>query len=143
MNITLTDIEKAVRRNFVLKHDGAKLETVYDWESNSRETARLVFVGIAIERGFHMDDICAFLDMNFKDFLSKCQRYKDYLHSGHEKVEEMKRMNVPLHRVLDKIGADALDMRVWRKTILVNNYLRLVLQSKTLELLETLPNYVN
>src|SRR6185295_16876060 len=133
MNITLEDIEAAVRANFVLKREGAKLETVYDWESNSNQTARLVFVGIAIERGFHMDEICTFLEMNFKDFLSKCQRYRDYLHTGQAKIDEMRMMKMPLHRVLDKAGADALDMRVCRKSILVNNYLRLKLQAKTLE----------
>lgn len=143
MNVSLHDIEDAVRRNFVLKIGGTKLESVYDWESNSSQTARIVFVGVALDRGFRSDEICDYLDMNFKDFLSKSQRYKIYLQSGEEKVMEMRSMHLPLHRTLDKEGADALDMRVYRKTVLINNCLNLILQAKAFELLRTLPNYVD
>jgi hypothetical protein len=143
MNVTLKDIENAVRRNFVLKPEGEMLETVYDWESNSSQTARLVFVGIAVERGYHMDEVCAFLEMSNYDFHSKTTRFRDYIISGRMKIADMKRKALPLHRVLDKPGADALDMRVYRKAILVNNYLQLMLQTKVFELRRSLPNYVD
>jgi len=144
MNITLDDIEAGIRVNFVLKDDGAKrLETVYDWESNSYQTARLVFVGIASERGYAMQDICHYLDMSYKDYLYKLGRYKSMLRNGTGRMEAFKKKNKPLHLLFDKAGADALDLRVCRKVVLINNFLALRLQRKALEFRETLPNYVH
>lgn len=143
MNITLDDIESGIRSNFVLKEAPKKrLETDFNWESNSNQTARIVFVGIASERGYTMDEICRFLDIGFEDYMWKLGRFKSMLRNGHQRMESFKRKGVPLHMMLDKAGADELDLRVCRKVLLINNYLTLRLQLKALEFRKALPNYV-
>lgn len=144
MNISLNDIEAGIRCNFVMNDTPKKkLETNYDWESNSYQTARLVFVGIAIERGFTMEEICSYLNMTYPDYLYKIGRFRSMLRNGKERMEAFKRKKRPLHLLFDRAGADELDLRVCRKVALINNYLTLRLQSKALEFRETLPNYVH
>jgi hypothetical protein len=120
MSITLDDIEKAIRSNFVINKEGKKiLETVYDWESNSLYTARIVFVGIALQHGFSMEPICQHLDMTYKEYTGKVKKYKQLLRLGEQKYFRIQHQGLKY----DKDITDNLDLRVYRKQILINNYL--------------------
>lgn len=145
MNLTLQDIEIAIRRNFILKQDATMLlQTESDWEAYSDQTARVVFVGVAADRGFSMDEVCEYLDISVKQYLNKVGKYKDWLRVGKGKVEVLKRKGKPLHLLLDKGSmADSLDLRIYRKTMLVNNCLATILQQKSIEFRKTLPNYIH
>jgi hypothetical protein len=127
MSITLADIERAIRANFVLAKDGRKiLETEYEWESNSLYTARLVFVGIACQLNFPMEQICHHLDMPYKEYVGKVSRYKEHMITGKEKYARI----LSKELMYDKEVKDMIDLRVYRKTILINNYLATVQHTK-------------
>lgn len=144
MTLSLNDIESAIRRNFVLDESGGKLlESNADWEANSTQTARVIFVGIALEQGYHVDDVCAYLGISGKRCLRNAVRYRELIKAGKYKLAELKRGGMPLHLVLDKTEmADSLDIRIYRKSILVNNCLGLMLKAKLFEFRQTLPYYV-
>lgn len=142
MNVSLSDIESAIRRNFVLDSNPRLfLETQSTADRHDDGIARMVFVGCALSRGYTREQICHFLNMSDKEFIGKSMRFKDMLRAGIEKREKIKIMKIPMHEVIDKHDTDR-NLHLVRKVMLVNNCLNLMLQAKSLEFRRSLPNYV-
>jgi len=145
MNISLQDIESAIRRNFLLAPEGESLletEPDTDRHGEGNQSARLVFVGCAIERGFGAKEVCDYLNITGKDFYGKSVRYREMLRAGREKAARLRREGVVVRDMIDKHDGDR-DMRICRKVMLVNNCLELLLHAKSLELRQSLPYYVD
>lgn len=144
MNITLHDIEDAIRRNFVLDPGATNLlETAPETERHGEgnQSAILVFVGCAMQRGFGAKEVCDYLSITGKDFYGKSVRYREMLQAGSTKAAKLRKEGMATRDMIDKHDSDR-DLRLYRKTMLVNNCLNLLLQAKTLELRQSLPYYV-
>lgn len=120
MTPTLHDIDKTIRSNFVLRKLPSKpLETEKEWESRSPNTARLVFVGIAEQYGFSMNDICDHLRMTNKDYLGLLSRFKELMITGKHKYELVTTGELRYEKDIVEI----MDLRVYRKVVLIKNHL--------------------
>jgi len=141
MNVTLQDIEHAIRLNFVLDRTGLEfLQTARDADKHDTGTARMVFIACAKERGYTMQDICTYAGIEDTEYNRKTLRYKEMMIAARRKVEDYKRDGARLHLVFDKHDADR-DLHLLRKMRLVRNCLNLKLHAKTLEFRKSLPNY--
>lgn len=118
MKIMLIDIEKAIRANFVLRKESRKiLETDREKEKNSYGAGRMVFVGIALQFGYKQPEICAHLKMTVTEYNGKAKNYRLLYEAGKTKTQEK-----PIKRYENGESID-LDLRIYRKTVLVKNYL--------------------
>lgn len=120
MKITLSDIEKAVRANFLLKKDGKKLLEVEDNRKRCLGAARIVFVGVALANTHRQEEICEYLDMTVTDFNSKVKRFRKLFEGGVKKIST--RTNTKA-RTYDENWNLEIDIYIYRKTVLVKNYL--------------------
>lgn len=118
MKIELTDIEKAIRANFVLRKDSTKiLETDREKEKNSYGAGRMVFVGIALRLGYKRPEICEHLKMTITEYNGKAKSYRQLYEAGLKKTQEKPKKRYEQGEFVD------LDLRIYRKTVLVKNYL--------------------
>lgn len=124
MTITLIDINAAIRANFILtkgtENGGKPLTTDWYYESHSFSTARMVFVAIAVLCQFKPDQVCTYLDMSFSEFNAHRKKYRGLYREGEKKYEGIKKGEL----TYDKSMTNNLDLRVYRKTLLVTNYLK-------------------
>lgn len=119
MRITLHDIEKAIRANFILRKGSHKmLETDREKERNSYGAGRIVFVGIALKLGYKQPEICAYLDMTLTEYNGKAKNYRLLYEAGRAKTLEK-----PKYRY-EQGEFNEQDLRIYRKTLLVTNYLK-------------------
>ena len=111
MSYSLQDIERAVRANFITVSDGKKfLEVAMGEHRHQRNAGRMVFIGIAY--GDHSyDEITAYTGMSLYDCLSLTRNFRHYYDRGKQKCKDP---TVPF---------DDPDIRIFRKTTLVRNYL--------------------
>ncbi len=133
MNISLLDIERAIRANFILSKDGKKyLETDWYHEYHSSGAARMVFVGVALGFGFRMEEICDHLEMTLTEFNGKQRKFRELYDAGNSKTALLKKQDKNTGSY-EQETAFSLELRIYRKTILVRNYLA-SLQRVALEL---------
>jgi|HubBroStandDraft_2_1064218.scaffolds.fasta_scaffold00002_13 hypothetical protein len=130
MRISLNDIEKAIRANFILSKEGNRLlEADYYYEWHALGAARIVFVGAAIAAGYGQQDICLYIDMSLSEYNGKLRKFREHYKRGSSKAAEIK----AARRQIAELDAKDIDLRIYRKYVLVNNYLQ-HLQRKRLEL---------
>jgi len=142
MNVTLQEIERAVRVNFVIDSMSKEfLQTAWDVDKHDTGTARMVFIACAKERGYTMQAICSYAGIEDAEYNRKMLRYRGMMQDARRKTEEYRRDGVRLHLVYDKHDADR-DLHLLRKIRLVRNCLDLMLHAKTLEFRRSLPDYV-
>lgn len=128
MTPTLPDIDTTIRSNFVLrKMPNKPFQTDREWESRSQNTARLVFVGIADQYGFSMQQICDHLQMTGKDYLGHLSRFKDLMVTGKRKYEQVSTGELRYEKDIVEI----MDLRVYRKVVLIKNHLQLLCHTKS------------
>jgi hypothetical protein len=117
MRVTLADIDKAVRANFIIDPHGSKyLDADRKKEWHFSGAARVVFVGIALENQFRQEAICDHLDITITEFNGKARQFREHWEMGKVKNLERKRANR-----YDKEEALDQDLRVYRKSVLVRN----------------------
>lgn len=121
MKASLQDIERAVRANFVIVPGGKFLETGRDrLDLRLKSGARMVFIGIAMNSGHRIEDILAYVKMDLREFNNLFSKYHAYNDSGKKKY-----LNRTLagKKAYDQAAALDVDLRIYRKTILINNYI--------------------
>lgn len=117
MRLTLTDIDRAVRANFMLSATASKyLEADDTKEYHFKTAARIVFVGVAVENGFKYDRICDHLSMTVTEFNAFQRQFKEHLQEGRIKNGRRKKDNR-----YDQGEALDFDLRIYRKYVLVRN----------------------
>ena len=87
--------------------------------TQSVSIARLVFMGAALENGFGCMAICAHLDMTLFEYHSKLVKYQESLKAGRLKMEQLRQGYINYDKALVGDG----DLRLYRKVILVKNYI--------------------
>lgn len=124
--IKLADIERAIRSNFILaegkENGGKKLTTNWYYESHNYSTARMVFVEMAIACHFGHKEICTYLEMTIRDFTALRKLYRELYKEGRRLYEAISLGTMEYSKELSQ----SLDLRVYRKTLLVMNYLNLL-----------------
>lgn len=120
MRITLFDIEKAIRANFILAKDGKCLLEVEDIRKRCPAAARIVFVGVALDHEHKTQEICDYLDLTLTDFNSKIKRFRKSIETGAAKMNKKRETG---NLVYDDNFNLEVDMYIYRKTVLVRNYL--------------------
>jgi len=121
MKASLPDIEKAIRANFVINPDGKFLETGGDRiDLRLKSGARMVFIGLAMAYGHRVEDILQYVTMDLREFNSLFAKYHDLNESGRAKYEHRKLQG---KKTYTEAEAYDLDLRTYRKTILVNNHI--------------------
>lgn len=136
MIITLSDIEKAVRANFLIRKDEQntghyKQLVVEDSRKRCLGIARIIYTGMAVGYGHRQEEICRHIEISIEEFNKNTRRFRELytageIKSGTEKKRIYKR---------DANWNIELDLYLYRKTVLVKNYLAsLQLQRKALEL---------
>lgn len=122
MNITLVNIERAIRANFILAKDGNKfLETDWYHEWHSKSAARTVYIGVALLHGHKQEHICEHIDMTVHEYNARLAEFRERYSKGQRKEKERNKE--------EKYGQDDaldLDLRIYRKYKLVTNYLQLL-----------------
>jgi hypothetical protein len=118
---TLSHIERAIRANFILsKHPTRMLETDPEKERDTRTAARMVFVGAALANGWRQQEICDYLGMTIHEYNGKLKEFREHLKEGERKYLEKvacKRTKYEQEESFD------LDLRIYRKWQLINNYI--------------------
>lgn len=121
MKASLTDIEFAVRANFVINPSGKFLETGVDYlDRRLKSGARMVFIGIAIGCGHRVSEILRFVQMDLREFNNLLAKYYSYNDMGRDKYEKRKKEG---KKVYDQKAALDVDLRIYRKCILINNHI--------------------
>jgi hypothetical protein len=120
MKNSLTEIERAVRANFVINHDGEFLEADDKVERDMKFAARMVFIGVSMTSGHSITDILAHSGIGLAEFNKLLRIFHSHLREGNVKAEERHKE----HKV-QYAQTEAFDphLRIYRKTLLVNNYL--------------------
>ena len=127
MLIPLKDIEQGIRRNFILSKEGRKkLDADYETEGHFVGAARMVFVGVSVQCGHRMAEICDYLVMSTYEFNGKLKKFKDYFRLGEQKSKVIKTESNNEEVEYSKETASDFSLRIYRKAVLVNNYLRLL-----------------
>ena len=120
--ISLHQIERSVRANFVIDHHSNKLlKTNRDTTHGNGSIARIVFIGVAVEHGYTKDDICAFIGMTNDEYCRKLRMYEQFIDSGRNKFYQMRAKDMAARK---RRAADDIDFRVYMKKGLVENYIR-------------------
>jgi len=121
MKASLQDIEQAVRANFVINPDGKFLETGIDYlDRRLKSGARMIFIGVAIGCGHRVSDILRYVQMDLREFNNLLAKYHSYNDMGKEKYDRRKKEG---KRIYDQAAALDVDLRIYRKCILINNYI--------------------
>jgi hypothetical protein len=122
MRPTLADIEHAVRANFVINPNGAKkLETDDKREWHTKSAGRMVFIGVALENGIRREEICAHIDMSTYEYNGRLMHFREHLAKGQKKNAQRSR-----GKKYDQEEALDLDLRIYRKYILVKNCIEIL-----------------
>lgn len=76
--IKLKDIEDCIRPNFILARNNTKILATTEEHENSKEIARIVFVGISEIYGHKMADVCEYLEIDYNEYRQKLQLFRAY-----------------------------------------------------------------
>lgn len=135
--ITLGDIEKAVRANFTcIEKENAKGGKLFivDLGKRCARTAQIIFTGISVEKGHDNKDIQRYLSIGVKQYNANMRRFHEMIEQGKSRYEEREERKGIMYVRKPNKNLD-VDVFVYRKTVLVNNYLKsLQQQRKSLEL---------
>jgi len=137
VTITLADIEKAIRANFIIRKDEQntghyKQLVVEDSRKRCLGIARIIYAGMAVGYGHRHEEVCRHIEMSIEEFNKNTRRFRELYTDGELKAggEHKKRIYKR-----DANWNIELDLYLYRKTLLVKNYLAsLQLQRKALEL---------
>lgn len=80
----------------------------------------MVFTGIAMAYGHRIEDVLTFLDMDIREFNTLLARYHAFNDSGYEKYAKRKAEG---KKHYDTASAYDIDLRIYRKTILIKNHI--------------------
>jgi hypothetical protein len=121
MSYPLSDIEKAIRANFIIVPDAKKfLEVAMGTHRHQGNAGRMLFVGLAY--GQHpYDDIIRYSKMSLYDCSTLARNFNQYYARGKTKSENK---SAPF---------DDPDIRIYRKTLLVRNYLNNLVREKIMK----------
>lgn len=87
MIIRLTELEKAMRPQFIFDRTSErKMQTNEEYEGN-KELARMIFVGLADMYGFQSSDITDYLDIGYDSYRYKLSNFKDYYKESVARVD--------------------------------------------------------
>ena len=75
----LTQLEKAMRPQFVWEKNPAKPLQTLETQEGAKDIARMIFVGIADMYGFQSDDIKNFLGMRFESYRNKLSTFRELM----------------------------------------------------------------
>lgn len=110
----LRDIERAMRPQFIFDRSALKPLQLNQEQENSKDLARVIFVGIADMYGFSSGDVMNFLDMGYESHRNKLSEFKSSW------KEAMRRAN----RGYINLESDQIN-KLYHKTKLVLNYIHL------------------
>lgn len=73
----LTQLEKAMRPQFVWEKNPAKPLQTLETQEGAKDIARMIFVGIADMHGFKSEEVQNYLDMRFDSYRNKLSTFRD------------------------------------------------------------------
>lgn len=86
--LKLTQIEEAMRPNFIFDREGLKPLQLDEEIEGSKDLARTIFVGIADMNGHQHSDVMAFLEMGYDSYRTKIQQFRQHWRDAHRRVDE-------------------------------------------------------
>lgn len=73
----LTQLEKAMRGQFVWEKSPAKPLQTLETQEGAKDIARMIFVGIADMHGFKSEEVQNYLDMRFDSYRNKLSTFRE------------------------------------------------------------------
>jgi hypothetical protein len=73
----LTQLEKAMRPQFVWEKNPAKPLQTLETQEGAKDIARMIFVGIADMHGFKSEEVQNYLDMRFDSYRNKLSTFRE------------------------------------------------------------------
>jgi hypothetical protein len=80
----LENLERVMKAQFVWHRDPLKPMQTNELIEGSKDTARIVFVGIANMYGFYVADICQYLDIMHDSYVEKLTLFRDVYRDGYK-----------------------------------------------------------
>lgn len=73
----LTQLEKAMRPQFVWEKNPAKPLQTLETQEGAKDIARMIFVGLADMHGFKSEEVQNYLDMRFDSYRNKLSTFRE------------------------------------------------------------------
>jgi hypothetical protein len=73
----LTQLEKAMRAQFVWEKNPVKPLQTLETQEGAKDIARMIFVGIADMHGFKSEEVQNYLDMRFDSYRNKLSTFRE------------------------------------------------------------------